>query len=84
MTISVRLNSKLERQLEQFARREGISKSELIRRCLEDFLSRRHQVPFPWELGKELFGREGSGRSDLSTNRKSILREKLHGKTGTH
>jgi hypothetical protein len=34
------------------------------------------------EFDKELFGKFGSGRGDLSTNRKHILKEKLHGKVG--
>jgi hypothetical protein len=30
-----------------------------------------------WEAGKHLFGRHGSGRSDLSTTYKKVLRERL-------
>ncbi len=30
-----------------------------------------------WETGRDLFGRHESGRSDRSTNRKRLLREKL-------
>jgi RHH-type rel operon transcriptional repressor/antitoxin RelB len=30
-----------------------------------------------WEVGKNLFGKYASGRSDLSTDRKRILQEKL-------
>jgi hypothetical protein len=38
--------------------------------------------PSPYELGKHLFGRYGSGRDDLSINRKHILREILDEKFG--
>lgn len=31
-----------------------------------------------WEAGKELFGKHSSGRSNRSTDRKRLLREKLH------
>ena len=31
----------------------------------------------PWALGKDLFGAHGSGRGDLSKNRKALLKAKL-------
>ena len=36
----------------------------------------KHTVT-PFEAGKDVFGRHGSGRDDLSTNRKTILAEIL-------
>ncbi len=33
--------------------------------------------PCPWELGKVVFGAHGSGRGDLSENRKTLLKAKL-------
>ena len=55
------------------------SKSQLIRDCLQAFLDAESDAPVAWELGKELFGKVGSGRSDLSQNRKQIVRDKLNG-----
>lgn len=80
MTISVRLDDHLEAGLEKAARSAGISKSDLIRKCLEEYLTRQTLDRLPWQLGKELFGKVGSGRSDLSVNRKQILRKKIHAK----
>jgi hypothetical protein len=77
MMVSVRLNGNLARQLGSAARTEGITKSELIRRCLEERFSRRDDVCPAWELGKDLFGRHGSGDPNLARNRKRILREKF-------
>ena len=78
--ISVRLDAQLETQLQIAARLEGTSKSELIRRCLESYVARQKATRSPAELGRHLFGKHGSGRSDLSRNRKQILRAKLHAK----
>ena len=78
MAISVRLDEKTERGLEQVAAASGLSKSDLIRQCLTEFLARQAARPRAWELGVDLFGQAGSGRADLSENRKQIVRGKIH------
>jgi hypothetical protein len=78
MTISVRLDEFTERALAQAAATRGMSKSDLIRQCLSEFLTRHGTQSQPWELGVDLFGQVGSGRTDLSKNRKALVREKIH------
>lgn len=78
MSVTIRLPVPLEKELARAALRKRVSKSQLIRECLEAFLSADQNVPLAWELGKDLFGKVGSGRSDLSRNRKQIVREKLN------
>jgi hypothetical protein len=80
MSISLRLDSKLERELTNYARIMGKPKSELIRNLISDFLKKEAKNFTPWELGKSVFGREGSGRGNLSRDRKSILKGKLNAK----
>jgi len=70
MTVTVRLDPLLAKKLEKAADSEGPTKSEFIRRCLQEQLSKQDDLCLPWELGKEVFGRYGSGRPDLATNRK--------------
>lgn len=82
MTVSLRLEPKLAEELDVAAEREGVSKSELIRRCLEAYLAEQGDSRLAWELGKDRFGKHGSGRSDLSKNRKKILKEKIHARKG--
>jgi hypothetical protein len=77
MAINVRLEKELERALVALAHREGVTKSDLLRQCLREFLARRLRSGTPWELGKDLFGKVGSGRSDLSRRRKAIVGEKI-------
>ena len=81
MTISLRLDPDLAAQLEAVAERHGVSKSELIRQCPHEFLGGQQNRPDAWELGKDLFGKVGSGQDDLSRNRKQIVKERLHART---
>ena len=78
MSVTIRLPVPLEKELARAASRKRVSKSQLIRDCLEAFLKADHDTPLAWELGKDLFGKVGSGRSDLSRNRKQIVRDKLN------
>lgn len=82
MAVSLRLDKNLEHELARAARLEGESKSDLIRAAVSEFLARmkRPVGQTPWTLGKDVFGRHRSGRDDLSTNRKALLKEKLNAK----
>ncbi len=77
---SIRLNKELENSLGQLSEKEGVSKSDIIREALAEYLERKNIEATPWELGENIFGKYGSGRNDLSVNRKKILREKIRDK----
>jgi len=57
----------------------GVSKSELIRKSIIDFLGNLEK-PSPWELGNGLFGKYASGQHDLSINRKVLVKERIKAK----
>lgn len=80
MAISLRLDNRLEQALSRYARDRGRSKSEIIRGIIADFVRKKEASQTAYDLGKELFGRKGSGKGNLSSDRKSILKEKLHAK----
>jgi len=83
--ISVRIDPTLEDELGLVAKEKGMSKSEYLRGLIiEKLESERAQKMTPWELGKQVFGQFDSGRSDLSKNRKAILKEKLREKVRRH
>ena len=84
MSISLRLDSALENQLNRHARLVGKPKSELIRSLISEYLKNESARKTPWELGKNIFGREGSRKGNLSINRKAILKEKLYAKKNRH
>jgi Arc/MetJ-type ribon-helix-helix transcriptional regulator len=81
MTITIRLPEQLEAQLRARLERRGAGLSDFVRDAIAEKLEREPaQNPSAYDLGKDLFGRHGSGRSDLSTNRKTILGEMLRAK----
>jgi RHH-type transcriptional regulator, rel operon repressor / antitoxin RelB len=84
MAISLRLNSAIDRELAKIAMAEGTSKSDLVRLLISDFVSTKTKHRTPWELGKSVFGRYGSGNRNLSRDRKSILKERLRAKKSRH
>jgi len=77
--ITLRLDPELERKIIFTAKRLGISKSELIRKSISNYLQ-NISFPDPWELGKKYFGKYSSGKGNLSRDRKKILKSKLQAK----
>ncbi len=77
--ITLRLDPQLEQTIKSVAYQLGVSKSELIRKSITDYLGNLEK-PSPWELGNDLFGKYASGRHDLSANRKVLVKEKIRAK----
>ena len=77
--ITLRLDPKLERAINHTAKNLGLSKSELIRKSISEYLSKLKQ-PSPWEAGKDLFGKYYSGLCDLSSRRKELIKDKIKAK----
>ena len=81
MTITIRLPMKLEADLRARLDMRGVGLSDFVRDAIAEKLEREPaEQPSPYALGKHLFGKHGSGRSDLSSNRKTILNEILRAK----
>jgi hypothetical protein len=81
MAVSIRLSPAEEHALELAAQRAGVSKSEYLRQCLATRLNAERARSMAYELGKDLFGGDPSGRSDLAADAKRIVREKIHAKS---
>ena len=77
--ITLRLDPNLEKEISTVAKNLGLTKSDLIRKSLIEYLAKLER-PNPWEVGKDLFGRYSSGRTNLSVDRKAILKEKVRAK----
>lgn len=77
--ITLRLDHKLEQVINNTAKNLGITKSELIRKSIHDYLGKLN-TPNPWDAGEDLFGKYSSGVKNLSSNRKVLLREKIKAK----
>jgi hypothetical protein len=81
MTITIRLPMKLEADLRARLDRRGIALSGFVRDAITEKLEREPApISSAYDLGKDLFGKHGSGRDDLSSNRKALLTEMLRAK----
>jgi hypothetical protein len=78
--ISLRLSNDLDDKLNQIAKNEKISKSEIVKRALVLYFEDYHKTHSPYDLGADLFGKYGSGNGTLSQNYKNILKGKLREK----
>ena len=77
--ITLRLDPKLEKTINNIAHQMGISRSELIRKSISDFIGKLGK-PSPWELGNAVFGKYASENDSLSRDRKALLKEKIRSK----
>ncbi|MET0050588.1 MAG: CopG family transcriptional regulator [Candidatus Thiodiazotropha sp.] len=77
--ITLRLDPKLEKTINDAAHRLGVSKSELIRKSVTEYISRLDK-PSAWELGSDIFGMYASGQSNRAKDRKVLLKEKIRAK----
>lgn len=81
MTLSIRLDPDLERDLERASAQSGLPKSQIVKQGLREYLAKLTPKKTPYELGKDLFGKgPGSGLGDLSTRRKDYLTDIIHAK----
>jgi hypothetical protein len=77
--ITLRLDPKLEQSINNTAKNLGLSKSELIRKSISEYLGKLKQSS-PWEAGEDLFGKYSSGIGDLSSKRKELAKNKIRAK----
>jgi len=78
--ISLRLSNDMEQKLNRVSKLEKTSKSEIIKKALLMYFEKFANSQSPYELGKDLFGRHGSGNENLSRDYKKILKGKLREK----
>ena len=77
--ITLRLDPQLDQLLKNTAENMGLSKSELIRRSILDYIGRL-KTPNAWDVGQDLFGKHASGHNDLSVRRKELIKDKIRAK----
>lgn len=77
--ITLRLDPKLENEIKNAAENMGITKSELIRNSILEYLGKLEKTN-AWEAGKDLFGNFSSGTGYLSADRKQIVKERIKAK----
>ena len=77
MTLTVRLDHKVEQTLAEYAVGKGISKSEAVKRGLTLLFESSPPPKSAYEIGTHLFGRHASGRTNGSVNVKKHYREQM-------
>lgn len=77
--ITLRLDQKLEQQINNTAKNLGLSKSELIRTSISEYLNKLKQ-PNAWDIGESLFGKYSSGLGNLSSDRKELIKSTIKAK----
>jgi len=77
--ITLRLEPELEQAINNTAKTLGLTKSELIRKSIHDYLGKLGK-PNAWDVGEDLFGKYSSGLNNLSSDRKKLAREKIRAK----
>jgi hypothetical protein len=81
MSITIHLPAELEAELRARLDAQDVELSEFVREAIAEKLDREAPGrPSGYELDKSVFGKHGSGRDDLSTNRKAILGHVLSAK----
>ena len=74
--ITLRLEKKLNQDLDRAVKARGVTKSEFIRTAIQTVLCDQRHNP-AWESGKELFGRHASGHGRLASDSEKIVRARM-------
>lgn len=77
---SIRLPGEMNKRIEILASREQKTKTEIVKEALQEYLDKQEKLENPFELGKDLFGKYGSGAGNLAAEYKKIVRDKIHAK----
>jgi len=78
--ISVRLPDDLEQKVNQISKKDHISKSELIKDALLQYIDQYEDTLDSFKIGNQFFGKYASENSNFSTTYKQRIREKLNEK----
>ncbi|MDC7224025.1 MAG: ribbon-helix-helix domain-containing protein [Spirochaetales bacterium] len=76
---TVRLNDNIDKKLSILTDFEKTTKTEIIKKAINEYYAAHIQEKTPYELGENLFGRHGDD-SDLSTSYKNKLKGFLNEK----
>jgi len=77
---SIRLSSQIEEQLSETAETENRSITAIIRQALTEYFRNHCSAKSSFEIGEDLFGTVGSGKTCLSRDYKRLFKKKLHEK----
>jgi hypothetical protein len=74
--LTTRLTSSEEKKLEEYCEQNGLSKSQVVKEALAQYLAKKSIVS-AYESGQDLFGPASSNKTDRSSTYKKRLRKML-------
>jgi Arc/MetJ-type ribon-helix-helix transcriptional regulator len=77
---SVRLPEDVDKELESLANQKKVSRSEIIKEALVEYMAKEKKYNQPYKIGSRYFGKHGSGDGDRSVTYKSRIKEKIRDK----
>lgn len=77
---SVRLPEELEKELEYLSDQKNVSRSNIIKEAIVEYIAKEKKYNNPYETGKHYFGKRGSGEGNLSVTYKSRMKSKIREK----
>lgn len=82
MTLTVKLPESLERDLDVHCKLHRTTKTEVVTKLIEQYLSLQQPRKTPYELAKKvgLIGSFASGKKDLAENHSRYVEERLRAK----
>ncbi|WP_114750141.1 ribbon-helix-helix protein, CopG family [Pleomorphovibrio marinus] len=78
--LNVRLDKEMEKRLKEISRVKSMTKSDIVKEALAEYLTKEQLTQSAYELGKDLFGAEEGGLKKASSQFKQMLKERLYGK----
>ena len=78
--LTVRLSPSEEKILNEYCKLEGLPKSQVVKEAIELYLVQHRKNSKPYEVGADLFGKEGSGIKNNSVTYKKRVKELLNEK----
>lgn len=79
MPLSVRLPPRVEQKLADYCALHGVSKSDAVRRAVEQMFERSAGEASAYELGRRFMGSDRRA-GDVARRTKRLLRERFRGK----
>lgn len=80
MPISVRLPPRVEQDLADYCVAHKVTRSEAVKRALEQMLKHSAGQRSPYDLGRDFFERKGTPRRDIGAQSKRLLRDHFRGR----
>ncbi len=78
--MSLRLPNALFRAIEKLAKGEGVTRSDIVRRVLEENLLKGSGFPTPFDRVQDLIGSVHGGPRDLGAKHREYLKKRFGGK----